>query len=64
MGWFFKTFRSSIGKKISVAMTGFFLISFLIVHAGVNALIFNNDQGETFNKAAHFMGTNPIIRTI
>ena len=64
MGWFFKTFRSSIGKKFSVAMTGFFLISFLIVHTGINALIFYNDGGETFNKAAHFMGTNPIIRTI
>jgi len=64
MEWFFKTFRSSIGKKVLVAMTGFFLISFLIVHAGINALIFYNDGGETFNEAAHFMGTNPIIRTI
>jgi len=62
--WFFKTFRSSIGKKLTMGLTGFFLISFLVVHAGINALIFYNDGGETFNKAAHFMGTNPIIRTI
>lgn len=62
--WFIKTFRSSIGKKFTMALTGLFLISFLMVHAGVNALIFYNDNGETFNKAAHFMGTNPIIRTI
>jgi len=47
-----------------MAFTGLFLISFLIVHAGVNALIFYNDGGATFNKGAHFMGTNPIIRTI
>ena len=47
-----------------MGLTGFFLISFLVVHAGINALIFYNDGGETFNKAAHFMGTNPIIRTI
>jgi succinate dehydrogenase / fumarate reductase cytochrome b subunit len=49
---------------MTMALTGFFLISFLIVHAGINALIFYNDGGETFNKAAHFMGTNPIVRTI
>lgn len=64
MGWFLKIFRSSIGKKITMALTGLFLISFLVVHAGINGLIFYNDSGETFNKAAHFMGTNPIIRTI
>jgi len=64
MKGFFKTFRSSIGKKLTMGLTGFFLISFLVVHAGINALIFYNDGGETFNKAAHFMGTNPIVRTI
>ena len=40
-----------------------FLISFLLVHCGINACIFLNDNGETFNKAAHFMGTNLFIRT-
>jgi succinate dehydrogenase / fumarate reductase cytochrome b subunit len=64
MMWFFKTFRSFIGKKLTMGLTGFFLISFLMVHAGINALIFYNDGGETFTKAAHFMGTNPLIRTI
>ncbi len=47
-----------------MALTGLFLISFLVVHAGVNALIFYDDGGETFTKGAHFMATNPIIRTI
>lgn len=57
-------FKSSIGRKILMALTGLFLISFLIVHCGVNAMIFWNDGGETFNKAADFMGTNWVIRTI
>jgi succinate dehydrogenase / fumarate reductase cytochrome b subunit len=57
-------FKSSIGRKILMALSGLFLISFLIVHASVNALIFCNDNGKTFTIGAHFMATNPIIRTI
>ena len=56
-------FNSSVGKKWIMALTGLFLISFLLVHCGINACIFLNDNGETFNKAAHFMGTNLFIRT-
>src|SRR5712672_2816938 len=55
-------FTSSIGKKIIMGLTGFFLISFLIVHCSINAMIFFNDGGETFNHWAHFMGSNLIIR--
>jgi succinate dehydrogenase / fumarate reductase cytochrome b subunit len=55
---------SSIGKKISMGLTGLFLISFLIVHVSVNSCIFINDGGITFNAAAHFMATNPLIRFI
>lgn len=47
-----------------MSLTGLFLISFLVVHAIVNGLIFYNDGGETFNIGAHFMGTNPVIRTL
>lgn len=64
MTWFTKTLNSSIGKKIVMAMTGLFLISFLIVHCSVNATIFYNDHGHIFTICAHFMATNPIIRTI
>lgn len=63
MNWF-KFFSTSIGRKIIMALTGLFLISFLLVHCAINALIFYNDGGKTFNIGAHFMGTNPIIRTI
>lgn len=45
-----------------MGLTGLFLILFLIVHCGVNALVFLEDDGEMFNKAAHFMGTNFFIR--
>jgi succinate dehydrogenase / fumarate reductase cytochrome b subunit len=55
---------SSIGKKYLMAFTGFFLITFLIIHATLNALIFYNDSGATFNAAAHFMLYNWIIRIL
>lgn len=55
-------FTSSIGKKITMALTGLFLIIFLIVHAGVNASVFLNDNGETFNTIARFMSHNWILR--
>ncbi len=57
-------FTSSIGKKFMMGATGLFLISFLIVHAGINAMIFFNDGGETFNHWGHFMGSNLIVRTM
>ncbi len=59
-----KIFTASIGRKFAMGITGLFLISFLVVHCSINALIFVNDGGETFNRAAHFMATNPVIRTM
>jgi succinate dehydrogenase / fumarate reductase cytochrome b subunit len=47
-----------------MALTGLFLISFLVIHAGINACIWANDDGEMFNKAAHFMGETVVIRII
>ncbi|MBK6731436.1 MAG: succinate dehydrogenase cytochrome b subunit [Bacteroidetes bacterium] len=64
MSWFGNFITSSLGKKFVMSITGLFLILFLAVHCGVNSLIFLNDGGVTFNKAAHFMGTNIIIRTM
>ncbi len=57
-----QVFTSSIGQKIVMALTGIFLITFLVVHMGVNATIFAMDDGEMFNKAAHFMGGTVLIR--
>jgi len=64
MNWFSTFLKSSLGKKMIMGITGLFLISFLLVHCATNATIFYNDHGVTFNAAAHFMGTNPIIRTM
>ena len=57
-------FASSVGKKYTMGLTGFFLITFLIVHCTINSMIFFNDNGETFNHWGHFMGSNLIIRTM
>jgi succinate dehydrogenase / fumarate reductase cytochrome b subunit len=57
-------FTSSIGKKWVMALTGIFLITFLVVHAGINACIWANDGGVMFGHAAHFMGSMVVIRII
>jgi succinate dehydrogenase / fumarate reductase cytochrome b subunit len=62
MNWFTQTLSSTLGKKLVMGITGLFLILFLIVHCGVNSLIFFNDDGQMFNKAAEFMATNFFIR--
>ena len=54
--------QSSIGKKLVMGVTGLFLITFLIVHVTLNSFIFFNDGGVTFNKGAHFMSHNILIR--
>jgi succinate dehydrogenase / fumarate reductase cytochrome b subunit len=55
-------FTSAVGKKLVMGLTGLFLISFLVVHVGINACIWANDGGVMFNKAAHFMGSTVVIR--
>ncbi|MEN9569730.1 MAG: hypothetical protein RL172_961 [Bacteroidota bacterium] len=57
-------FTSSIGKKFTMGLTGLFLVSFLIIHCTINAMIFFNDGGQAFNHWGHFMGSNLIIRTM
>lgn len=64
-----QVFTSSVGKKLVMGFTGIFLVLFLIVHVGLNACIWAaaydpNDQGEMFNKAAHFMGSNVLPRIL
>ena len=66
MNWS-QIFTSSVGKKIVMGITGLFLISFLVVHMGVNACIFKDafvpeDNGDMFNRAADFMGRTVVIR--
>jgi succinate dehydrogenase / fumarate reductase cytochrome b subunit len=55
-------FKSSIGKKSLMGLTGLFLVSFLLVHCFINSMVFFDSTGTLFNEYAHFMGTNIIIR--
>ncbi|MEI6945711.1 succinate dehydrogenase cytochrome b subunit [Paraflavisolibacter sp. H34] len=64
-------FTSAIGKKIVMGLTGIFLILFLVAHVGLNACMFYDlpifdpyDNGEMFNKAAHFMGSTLVMRLL
>jgi succinate dehydrogenase / fumarate reductase cytochrome b subunit len=41
---------------------GFFLMTFLLVHLGINLLLVFSPNSDLFNEAAHFMGTNPLIQ--
>lgn len=59
-----KFIKSSIGRKFFVGITGLFLISFLVVHVGINATILLNDEGVVFKEAAYFMSHNWIIRVM
>ena len=55
-------FKSSIGRKVAMALSAFFLMFFLLQHFAINILsVFSPD---TFNAASHFMGTNWLIQFI
>jgi len=54
--------KSSLAKKYWMAITGLFLVTFMIVHLGVNLTLFIGE--ETFNAASEFMATNPLIQVM
>jgi succinate dehydrogenase / fumarate reductase cytochrome b subunit len=45
-----------------MSLAGLFLVVFLVVHLGINLTLILSDSREMFNKAAHFMGTNIVVR--
>jgi succinate dehydrogenase / fumarate reductase cytochrome b subunit len=54
--------KSSISRKILMALSGFFLMFFLLQHLLINMLsVISPDM---FNNVSHFMGYNPIIQFI
>ena len=55
-------FTSSIGKKFLMSLAGIFLITFLLVHMGINLLVILYDDPMVYNTAAHFMSTNKLIK--
>jgi len=53
-------FKSSIGRKVAMALSAFFLMFFLIIHLAVN--ITSLFSADLFNELSHFMGTNPLVQ--
>jgi succinate dehydrogenase / fumarate reductase, cytochrome b subunit len=53
---------SSIGRKYVMAITGLFLVIFLMVHCYVNMTVLFTNGEENFNRAAHFMSSNILVR--
>lgn len=64
MSWVTKTLKSTLGRKLVMALTGLFLILFLTGHVSGNLLLFKGDGGEAFNMYAKFMTTNPIVKIL
>jgi succinate dehydrogenase / fumarate reductase cytochrome b subunit len=63
MGWFFKFTNSSVGKKLVMAVTGSFLIIFLIVHLiGNITLFFGPDAFNGYVSALDVV--KPLIRVV
>lgn len=55
-------FTASIGKKLVMALAGLFLVTFLLVHLGINITLILFPTTRVFNIAAHFMATNIVIK--
>ena len=52
--------NSSIFKKVLMALSGVFLMIFLLQHLIINFL--SVISVDLFNQASHFMGTNPLVQ--
>lgn len=51
---------STIGRKVTMALSGLFLVVFLTQHFTINFIsVFSED---TFNEISHFMGNNPLVQ--
>lgn len=64
MTWFINFLTSSIGRKLLMALTGLFLILFLVVHVAGNLQLLKSDGGRAFNEYSQFMTTNLLIKII
>ena len=53
-------FKTSVARKMAMALSAFFLIIFLVIHLAVNFMSVLSPS--TFNMLSHFMGTNPLIQ--
>jgi succinate dehydrogenase / fumarate reductase cytochrome b subunit len=51
---------SSIGRKVLMALSGIFLMVFLLQHFSINLI--SVIDADLFNEVSHFMGTNPLVQ--
>lgn len=54
------TIQSSLAKKYAMALSGLFLIVFLLQHFTINLTSVFSE--EIFNQLSHFMGNNPLVQ--
>ncbi len=54
--------KSSIARKVAMALSAFFLMFFLLQHFAINLTSIFPNNGATFNELSHFMGTNPLVQ--
>ena len=54
--------KTSIARKVAMALSGLFLILFLAQHFTINVTSVFSD--EIFNMLSHFMGNNPLIQFV
>jgi succinate dehydrogenase / fumarate reductase cytochrome b subunit len=55
-------FKSSIGRKVAMALSAFFLMIFLLQHFAINIIsVFSADL---FNEVSQFMGTNWVVQFV
>lgn len=64
MSWFTQTLSGSVGKKLLMALTGLFLILFLVVHLAGNLQLLFDDGGRAFNIYATGMANNLFIKVV
>ena len=57
-------YTSSVGRKLLMGLTGFFLCSFLVFHLYINLFLFKGDAGATFDTYAEFLATYPLLRPL
>jgi len=55
-------FKSSIGRKVAMALSAFFLMFFLLQHFAINILSVFSENA--FNEVSHFMGTNFLVQFV
>ena len=54
-------YNSSVGKKITMSLTGLFLCIFLIEHLVGNLLLLRQDGGLAFEQYSEFLTSNPFV---